>query len=115
MKYTKDFVISQAEKLGWSVRFGEQKSGTTGKTEKYAEFENYSPAGENLVFTEFYDSLSELPVLLRERYSDFDPEEHAVAWFQAENRGQPRSIRGLLDDADEIEKMIWDLSAALSA
>ena len=111
MSVTKAAVAAAAEKLGWSVRFDTQKSWSTGREEKYAEFEGCSPAGEDLIFTEFYHSLSDLPSLLYERYTDFDAEQHAMENYGA--KGAPDSLRVLLDDADAIEGMILDLSESL--
>lgn len=112
MKTTKAAVINAAEKLGWRVDFGEQKDRMTGKTEKYVEFESYSPAGEDMIITEYYRSISEISDKLMERYNDFDPDEHAAKWYGAGN-GEPSSLRQLLDDAEDIEEMIHDLAMAL--
>lgn len=113
MKTTKAAVASAAEKLDWKVSFGEQTYGGTGKTEKYVEFEKYSPAGEDFGFYEFYNRLSDLPRLIMERWEDFDPDDHAVAWYGA-NNGEPSSLQELLDDAKAIEKMLYDLAQALT-
>ena len=115
MKRTKNAVIAAAEKLGWKVSFHMQASPINpGRVDKYVEFEGYSPAGEDLYFTEFYRAITDLPRLLRERYADFDPDEHAAGWY-GKNNGEPHSLRVLLDDAEAIGEMIWDLAEALSA
>ena len=115
MKRTKNAVIDAAEKLGWTVRFGTDESPINpGRVDKWVEFEGYSPAGENLCFTEFYRTLSDIPHGLGERFTDFDPDEHAAGWY-GKNNGEPSSLRELLEDAEAIGKMIWDLAEALSA
>lgn len=112
MKTTKAAVIAAAEKLGWRVSFEWQKSNRTGKTDKFVEFNQYTPAGEDFGFFEFYDRLSDLPRLLMERYQDFDSEKHAAEWYGA-NNGEPSSLRELLEDAEEIKKMIYALAIAM--
>ena len=112
MKTTKAAVIAAAEKLDWRVTFGEQAL-QSGKTKKYVEFERYSPAGEDLIITEYYHSIPEISDKLIERYNDFDPEQHAAEWYGA-NRGEPYSLQDLLDDARDIEDLLFDLAYALS-
>lgn len=113
MKRTKNAVIAAAEKLGWKVSFRVQESPINpGSVDKYVEFEGYSPAGEDLDFIEFYRTITDIPRLLRERYADFDPDEHAAGWY-GKNKGEPCSLRALLDDAEAIGEMIWDLANAL--
>lgn len=113
MKLTKAAIEKRAAELGWSVTWCTQQNDATKRTEKYVEFEGDSPAGEDLLFIEFYRSLSDISDLLMERYNDFDPEQHAVEWYGA-NNGEPSSIRELLDDADAIGEMIRKLAYALS-
>ena len=108
MVRTRDDVRAAAEKQGWSVSFGVQDG------EQYAEFEAYSPAGEDLCFTEFFNNVKDLPDRLYERHFDFDPDEHAVEWY-GRNNGEPISLRYLLDDAEAIEEMILELARALDA
>lgn len=75
------------------------------------EIENYSPAGEDLVFTLYGETLLEA---VTELYESYDAEEHAELWI--DNRGKngvPESIRELLDDADSIEEMLRELAVAI--
>lgn len=109
MKRTKNAVIAAAEKLGWKVSFRVQESPINpGSADKYVEFEGYSPAGENILWTEFYDKLDDIPDKLYERYTDFDPEEHAAGWYNSGN-GEPSSLRELLDDAYAQGEMLAEL------
>lgn len=117
MKITKQTIIDKAELLGWCVEFREQTNYRTKKQEKYAEFSKYSPAGEDFSFVAWYDKIADLPELVEEYYNGFDAEEHAGMWVEARRNGDSGvpSIRVLVEDADEIEKMLRDLSVALYA
>ena len=43
---------------------------------------------------------------------DFDPEDHATMWY-GQNRGEPSSLRDLLDNADNIKESLDKLAAYL--
>lgn len=104
---TREKIEDVADVLDYKVNFNTQR-GCDGKPEKYVEFEGYSPAGENILWTEFYDKLEDIPDKLYERYTDFDPEEHAAGWYNSGN-GEPSSLRELLDDAYAQEEMLAEL------
>lgn len=94
-----------AEELGWTSDW-DLKDG-------YFDMENSSPAGEDLImtlFTKDFQSFESLDHRLWDERYDFDPEEHAVMWY-GQNRGEPSSIRTLLDDADAIAEMLDELEA----
>lgn len=81
----------------------------------YVEFEQYSPAGEDFIFTVWGNTPDAIVAAVREYADDgFDPEAHAAEWYGA-NKGEPRSLRALLDDADEIDEMLEQLAQALEA
>ncbi len=75
--------------------------------------ENWSPAGEDLVFyvekdEEFVDGVKRLA-------ADFDPDDHAEMFVNRRGQnGIPRTIRELIDDADAIDRMLQELAAALA-
>ena len=51
---------------------------------------------------------------VREYAYDFDPDEHAEMWVESRGkRGVPDSIRTLIDDADAIKEMAFELADAL--
>ena len=116
MSLTKKRIESKARKLGWEARFGIQKNWSSGKSDKYVEFLGVSPRGEELVFTEFYQVLGDIPVLLFERYNDFDKDEHVLSLLEAKRNGfgGVPGVCELADDAKEIEQMILELSAMLN-
>lgn len=92
------------EGLGWIVREHHNQD--------YFEIENYSPSGEDLCETLYKDR----PILeqLTELADDFDPEAHAVMWYNTSGKGAPTSLRDLLKDADAIQQMYDDLVAKFS-
>ena len=82
----------------------------------YVEIENYSPEGENLIETVWFDGTdSGFIEGVRELADDFDPDEHAEMWIEARGRvrGVPDSIRTLIDDAETIKEMLEELADAL--
>ena len=110
MKLTKEKVGKIAENLGWNVDWNEQGD------YKYVTFSQYSPAGEDFSFDVWYDNLGEIPMKAYEAYEDFDIDEHIEMWLEAKRngvRGVP-SARVLVKDAEEIDKMMEELSDALS-
>ena len=76
------------------------------------EFEKYSPAGEDYMFTVWYKSLIDIPDGVTEVYQTFDAEEHAKLWINSGASGVP-DLRTLLDDADAIRDMLEELSDAM--
>lgn len=76
------------------------------------ELKKYSPAGEDFSMCVEVENFLES---VREYANDFDPDEHAEMWINARGRvnGVPNSIRELIDDAEEIKKMIYELAAVL--
>ena len=89
--------INTFEHCGWSVHQNE--------TDFYIEA--WSPAGEDLV--EYFEYHKSIIDQLEEKVDSFDPEEHAAMWYDAEDRGQPKSLRALLEDADAIHGMLKQL------
>lgn len=92
----------EIEGLGWWIKEGD----------KQIEIGQCSPAGEDFSFC--IDD--EDPVRQIRQYADgFDPDEHATMWIEARGHvsGIPTSVRDLIEDAEEIEKMLTDLADAL--
>lgn len=77
------------------------------------ELEQSSPAGEDFVFyVESLDFVNKVKTYALE----FDTEEHIEMWIEAKKngvRGVP-SIRRLVEDADDIQKMLNALATALT-
>ena len=93
-----------AEVLGWSASF--YGDGT-------CELETCSDAGEDFSFAANATSAAALARDVAAYWADFDPEEHAVSWYGA-NRGEPPSLRRLLEDADGIAARLEDLAVAFA-
>lgn len=121
-KSLKTVIEDVAESLGWTCRFGKQKSKRyiSGKwdkevTEKYVEFSQYSPAGEDFSFCIFYYRLSNIPMKIYDEYEEFDIDDHVRMWLEAKANGMRDvpNARVLVKDAEDIEQMILDLAAAI--
>ena len=112
MKITKREIIEKAENLGWNVSFDINGA----KGDKYAEFRQYSPAGEDFGFTVFYDTISEVPQMVAQYAYDFDIDEHIEMWVEAKQEGVAGvpSIRRLVEDAEDIQEMLDKLSYELN-
>lgn len=97
-------VIKKIEELEWSVTEGDDGS---------LELEKYSPAGEDFGFeVKGKDVAAEV----REYADDFDTDEHIEMWVMARHNvsGVP-DIKTLVQDADDIQKMLDGLADALDA
>lgn len=101
-------LLEKAEDLDWNYTIWNESD-----KRNYVELSKYSPLGE--YFSMIIDFDTKPPVLsfldnLREYHMSFDPDEHAEMWIpkRGEN-GVPKSIRDLIDDAEDIEDMIWEL------
>ena len=78
------------------------------------DISQYSPAGEDFSFSVYADNLVDD---VAEYAESFDAEEHAAMWYEAGKRGarDVPSLRVLIDDADDIQEMLDDLSKQLAA
>lgn len=77
------------------------------------ELEKYSPAGEDFSFTV---SSANFVAAVKEYAAEFDIDEHIEMWIEAKKngvRGVP-SARELVYDAENIDKMLQELAAALA-
>ena len=97
-----------AEELGWQSNW-KMDNGSL-------DIETWSDAGENIVmplFEEDFRDYRHLTKRLMDEFEDFDPEDHAVMWY-GQGRGEPSSLRVLLDDADGIAEKLEDLAITTS-
>ena len=79
------------------------------------DFERESPAGEDVILTEFYDRLDDIPGKLYERYDGFDIDDHVGMWLEAKRNGThgvPGAAK-LVEDGKWQEQAILDLSYAI--
>lgn len=77
------------------------------------EIGKYSPAGEDFSICV---GVENLPAEVRECAADFDIDEHIEMWIEARKNGTGGvpSTRELAKDAEDIDKMLQGLAAALS-
>lgn len=95
-----------AEELGWQSNW-KMDHGSI-------DLETWSDAGENLIlplFEKDFQDYGHLVKRLMDEYIDFDPEDHAAMWY-GQGKGEPGSLRVLLDDADGIAEKLEDLAIA---
>lgn len=79
------------------------------KGEYCAECETWSPAGEDVIITIWYDGTDNGFVNAFADYADnYYADEHAEMWVELRGkvRGVPSSIRALINDADAICEML---------
>lgn len=96
--------IDICEELGWRVRIDSDGD---------IELENWSPAGEDLVF--YVEKGDDFAKAVSRISEDFDVDEHVEPLVEIRGtRGVPSSVRVLVDDAYEIEKMLDELSMHLA-
>ena len=78
------------------------------------EIETYSPAGEDVIVPVCVEDENNAEYWKKvfEYEDNFDPSEHAAMWY-GQNRGEPSSLRDLIDDAEAIKKMLEQLWRAL--
>lgn len=115
-------ILSKAEELDWNYTIWNESESNYGRyhydERNYVELENYSPEGEDFSMIIDFDKEDVIDSFLKnlKKYeSDFDPEEHAEMLIENRgNYGVPNSIRDLLDDAEAIKKMIFELWDKLS-
>ena len=93
------------EEFDWKVTVGE---------DGMVELEKYSPAGEDFLFTVDADGFVEN---VKEYAAGFDVDEHIEMWIMAKRSGTQGvpSTRELVHDAEDIDKMLQELAAALEA
>lgn len=110
-------IVDVAESLGWTVKFHKQTRWSDGKTEKYVEFSQYSPAGQDFSFEVFYDNLGEIDEKVFEFWQNYDIDEEVEMWLEAKRNGVSGvpSASVLVRDQEEIDKMIETLWSRLRA
>ena len=94
--------LDKLEQLDWVVN----------ESESWIELEQYSPAGEDFIFSVSADNFVDD---IKEYAANFDPDEHIEMWVTAKYNGGKDipSIRELVEDADAIDKMLQELAIAM--
>lgn len=107
-----DSIIEVLENNDWRLCGKVKKQGG----EFYAEIESFSPCGENIVETVWFDGTDAGFIDgIKQCACNFNADEHAEFWVdhRGEN-GVPNSIRELIDDADAIQGMLDELVTELA-
>ena len=103
---TQKQIIDAADKAGWDCDIKHTKKGYE------ICFQTYSPYGQDVNCEIEAKTLEQVPDLVHEFWQGYDPEAEAMLWYGA-NRGEPKSLRELLDDMDWVDNKLQDLSAEL--
>ena len=100
-------IVEIAESLDWSVT----------KNGAWYEFSKYSPAGEDFSFTVYDETGNDIAECVAVYVDGFDKDDHVEMWMEARRNGVDGvpTIRELVDDAEEIEKMLNELAESLEA
>lgn len=96
-------LLKVCEKLGWNIY----------EEEEDIYISQFSPLGEDFGFTV---SKKNFVKDVKGYYLDFDSEEHADEWIRVKHETRlnvPQSSKALIEDAEDIEKMLEELSSAL--
>ena len=99
-------IINAMEGLGWEVDFRVYDDA------KELELSSYSNLGEYLVYTINGTTPKELAIEIMDIYANFDVGSHVEFWVEAKMEGVKGvpSVKELIEDATEIEKMLKELS-----
>lgn len=99
---------NKIEKLGWNIYEIDFCDG------KGWELEKYSPAGEDFIFQIEHNQTVEKAIEnIKEYANNFDEDEHARFWATAGNVGQPATLKELVQDAENIHNMLYELANSL--
>ena len=115
-------LLAIAEEVGWNYTIWNEPEGSYGgwhhNERNYVELSKYSPAGEDfsmIIDFDKEDIISSFLKNLKDSKNNFSPEEHAEMWLGSRGKNSiPNSIRVLLNDADAIKQMIFELWDRLS-
>lgn len=95
-------------------RIEKETSFSVSEYDDYYSFGWYSNAGEDFSFEIQKGKREEIIQEIKDYAFEFNPEEHASLWYGA-NRGEPSSLRVLLNDADEIAEKLDELAKVVSS
>ena len=112
-------ITDAAENLGWRVNYIPGKRwGERWESDGF-EFEEYSPMGEDFIFTANGNDAAEIAADVCEFFANFDPGRRALENLNGldpkRNYGYigANLVRDFADDAEKIDDMIGDLRDAL--
>lgn len=106
-------ITNVAEGLGWQVSTGSSKPNVV-----EFEFQNYTPAGQDLNFSVEMkdDDPDSLLSEIQEYYEGYDPDYEAYLWIGTDGHGKngaPYHIKDIVSDMEAAEEMINKLYEAL--
>ncbi len=96
---TKKQIEKISEKLGWDCIFNEYA-----KNDKHINLTKHSPEGQELLLDERYNSLEEIPHLIKEAWCNYDPSYEAYIWLDSNGHGK----NGAPHDMGKVyNDMVW--------
>lgn len=109
-------LIEIAENLDWSVSDLKECGFVVQEGIIELEFGQYSPAGEDFHFAVSGCDVEEIANAISEYSANFDTEEHIEMWIQAKQNGVGGvpNAKELVEDAEEIQNMLRELSSAIT-
>ena len=99
---TRKQIEQAADNAGWNCNIKKTKEGYD------IRFYTDSPCGQDVNFEISVRTLDKVTNEVYEYWQAYDPEDEAVLWF-GQNRGEPKSLRKLLDDMDWVDNMLESL------
>lgn len=104
MKKWQKLIENITDELGWY--FNLEKDG------KSIFLEIYSPAGQDCCLEIEATNFDDFKYKVREYYEGYDPDEETALWYGAK-RGEPSSLRDLLNDMEWYDNKLKELSDKL--
>lgn len=106
---TNDMICEIANAHGWITKCNDDGEGHV-----EFSFEQHSPLGEDVIVELDPCTPDQVAAKVREYADDFDTDDHARMWVENSHvRGVPQTVRALLNDAEEIKRMLDALAHAL--
>ena len=99
---TIDEIILAAEQVGWNREI-EQRNGVY-----EISFSTDTPCGQDVQYEINVEDLDSVVDEVYGLWQIYDAEEEALLWY-GQNKGEPSSIRELLNDMDYVDDMLEEL------
>jgi len=110
-------LLTKAEDLDWSYSIWNESKSTYHDERNYVELNKYSPAGEDFGIVVDFDINAPVKSFIKDlEYiaDDFDVDEHVELWVDSRGKnGVPNTVRELVEDAEAIKEMLYELAEAL--
>ena len=106
---TKKKIIAAAEKAGWNCNIKRNDDGKSW----LVNFNTDTSHGQDVQYDYAVKILDEIKDEVYETWQGYDSDEEALLWYGAK-KGEPSSLRDLLNDMDEVDEALERLYTALN-